>query len=105
VCDNSEELSEFVNALTSYGKILSDDELNTIQTAGMRFLIRTRSNLIFTITIDDGDIQEHDETLKKIMDLFIHFYATLTTLGRSGPTTFQDFPNYLMNQNILQLDC
>jgi hypothetical protein len=104
-CDNSEELSDFVNALTGYGKILSDDMLNEIQTADLRFLIRTQANLIFTISTDDANIQEHDATLTKMIDLFTHFYATLQILSKSDTTAFQDFPKYLLDQEIMQLNC
>ncbi|MHA2157809.1 MAG: hypothetical protein ACXABE_02860 [Candidatus Thorarchaeota archaeon] len=91
--------------MTSYGKILSDGMLNQIQTTDLRFLIRTRSNLIFTISTDDDNIEEHDETLTKIIDHFTHFYATFTIMGKGDTTVFQEFPKFLMDREILQLHC
>jgi hypothetical protein len=105
VCENSSEIADFVNALTSYGKILVDGRLNQIQVADMRFLIRTRSNLIFTISTDDDDLLVNDATLKTIIDHFTKLYATFSVLGKDDSTAFQDFPHYLMNRDILQLDC
>jgi hypothetical protein len=107
VCDNSVALTDFVNALTGYGKILSDDNLNMIQTTDLRFLIRTRYNFVFAMSTDDNDadIQELDSILLRTIDLFTHFYATMATLGKGDTIDFQEFPKYIINQEILQLNC
>ena len=105
--DDTEEVSGFLSALNSFVKILSTDGLDRIQLGGLRFILKSRQELIFAISADDEDTEKHKPTLAKIVDLFFDIYDTLL-LGINEAINievFQDFPKYLVDHDILKLNC
>jgi hypothetical protein len=86
---------------------LSTDGLDRIQLGGLRFMLKSRQDLIFAISTDDEDTEEHKSTLAKIVDLFYDIYDSLW-LGINeeiDTAVFQDFPKYLVDHNVLKLNC
>ncbi|MHA2047837.1 MAG: hypothetical protein ACW99G_23890 [Candidatus Thorarchaeota archaeon] len=74
MCDNTEEISGFINALSSFSKYLSSDMLNQIELSGLRFILMSSS---FSYRIEEE------------IDIAV----------------FQDFPKFLVDQEILKLNC
>ncbi|MHA1943155.1 MAG: hypothetical protein ACW96M_02050 [Candidatus Thorarchaeota archaeon] len=107
MCDNAEEISGFINALSSFGTYLSTDTLNDIQLSNLRFILMSRADLIFAISTDDNDTEEHSTTLSKIIELFADIYDSFSfgIEDEIDVIVYQDFPKYLVDQEILQLNC
>jgi len=107
MCDNAEDISGFINALSSFGKYLSTDMLNEIELSGLRFMLMSRADLIFVISADDDNVEGHSVTLKKIIGLFADIYDTFSfgIEDEIDVIVYQDFPKYLVDQEILQLNC
>ncbi|MHA2359273.1 MAG: hypothetical protein ACXAB5_03290 [Candidatus Thorarchaeota archaeon] len=107
MCDNAEEISGFINALSSFGKYLSTDILNDIQLSNLRFILMSRADLIFALSTDDNDTEEHSTTLSKIIELFADIYDSFSfgIEDEIDVIVYQDFPKYLVDQEILQLNC
>ncbi|MHA1904268.1 MAG: hypothetical protein ACXABC_06565 [Candidatus Thorarchaeota archaeon] len=105
--DDTEEVSGFLSALCSFVKILSSDGLDRIQLGGLRFMLKSRQDLIFAISADDEDTKKHKSALSKIVELFFDIYDSLL-LGINeeiDTEVFQDFPKYLVDHDILKLNC
>ncbi len=107
MCDKAEEISGFINALSSFGKYLATDTLNEIQLSGLRFMLMSRADLIFAISADDDNAEEHTAILTKIVGLFADIYDTFSfgIEDEIDTVVYRDFPKYLVDQEILQLNC
>ncbi len=107
LCDKNEEISGFIIALSSFGSALQADELNEITLSGLRFMLKTKEDLIFSISADDDDTEEHNAILTRIIDLFADIYDSFSCGMEDEIDTivYQDFPKYLVDQGILQLNC
>lgn len=107
MCDNTEEISGFINALSSFGSYLSTETLDEIQLSGLRFLLMSRADLIFALSADDEDTEEHRAILTKITELFADIYDTFSfgIEDKIDTHVYQDFPKFLVDQEILQLNC
>lgn len=107
LCDNAEEISGFINALSSFGSALSADVLNEITLSGLRFMLMPKEDLIFSISADDDDTKEHRAILTQIVGLFADIYDSFSCGMEDEIDTivYQDFPKYLVDQGILQLNC
>ncbi len=107
MCEDAEEISGFIMALSSFSRHLSMDVLNEIQLSNLRFIIMSRVNLIFAISIDDEKTEEHSATLRKIIDLFGDIYDSFSfgIEDEIDVAIYQDFPKFLVDQEILQLNC
>ncbi len=105
--DNAEEISGFISALSSFGKYLSSDDLNQIELSGLRFILRSRVDLIFAISADDDNTEVHSATLNKIIGLFADIYDSFSygIEDEIDTAVYQDFPKFLVNQKILKLNC
>jgi hypothetical protein len=107
MCDNAEEISGFINALSNFGRQLSADAINEIQLNNLHFILVSRADLIFAISIDDDKIEEHSDTLNEIIDLFADIYDTFSfgIEDEIDVIVYQEFPKYLVDQEILDLNC
>ncbi|MHA1952053.1 MAG: hypothetical protein ACXAAO_14825 [Candidatus Thorarchaeota archaeon] len=107
MCDNTEEISGFINALSSFSKYLSSDMLNQIELSGLRFILMSRADLIFAISTDDDNTELHSATLNKIIGLFADIYDSFSYRIEEeiDIAVFQDFPKFLVDQEILKLNC
>ena len=107
MCDNTEEISGFIKALSSFGDYLETAMLDEIQLSGLRFLLTSRADLIFALSADDEDSDEHRAILNKIIELFADIYDTFSFGIEDEIDTgvYQDFPKFLVDQEILQLNC
>jgi hypothetical protein len=107
MCDNTEELSGFFNALSSFGNYLSNDILDEVELSGLRFLLMSRADLIFAMSADDDDTDWHKTVLAQIIELFGDLYDTYSFGIEDEIETeiYQEFPKFLVDQEILQLNC
>ena len=105
--DDAEEISGFISALSSFGKYLSADMLNQIELSGLRFILKSRVDLIFAISADDDNTEVHSTTLNKIIGLFADIYDSFSygIEDEIDTAVYQDFPKFLVNQKILKLNC
>jgi hypothetical protein len=107
LCDNTEEISGFITALSSFGGALSADTLNEISLSGLQFLLKTKEDLIFSISADDEDTASHKKVLNNIIDLFADLYDSYSCgiEDEVDISVYQEFPKFLVDQGILQLNC
>ena len=107
MCDNTEEISGFIMALSSFGKYLSNDMIDGVELSGLRFLLTSRTDLIFAMSVDDDDTKWHRTVLTEIVDLFGDLYDTYSfgIEDEIDIEVYQEFPKFLVDQEILQLNC
>ena len=107
MCDNAEKISGFINALSSFGKYLSSEMLNQVELSGLRFILMSRADLIFAISADDDETEVHSATLIKIIGLFADIYDSFSfgIEDEIDTAVYQDFTKFLVDQEILQLNC
>ena len=107
MCDNSEEIGSFISALSTFGQALSADVLNEITLSGLTFMLRTKEDLIFSVSADDDDTETHKDTLSQIIGLFADLYDTYSCgiEDEIDTSIYQEFPKFLVDQGILQLNC
>jgi hypothetical protein len=105
--DDAEEISGFISALSSFGKYLSSDDLNQIDLSGLRFILMSRVDLIFAISADDDNTQEHSVILTKIIELFADIYDSFSfgIEDEIDTSVYREFPKFLVDQKILKLNC
>ncbi len=106
MCENAEEISGFINALSSFGKYLATDMLDEIKLSNLSFILISRADLIFAISIDDENTEEHTTTLRQIIDLFADLYDVFSfgIEDEIDIEIYQEFPKFLVDQEILQLN-
>ncbi len=107
MCDNAEEISGFINALSSFGEYLSSDMLEQIELSGLRFILMSRADLIFAISADDENTEEHSVILNKIIELFADIYDSFSfgIEDEIDTALYIDFPKFLVDQKVLKLNC
>jgi hypothetical protein len=107
LCDNTEEISGFIGALSSFGRELSADTLNEIKLSGLQFLLMPKEDLVFSISADDTDTISHRRILKEIVGLFAELYDSYSCgiEDEIDIAVYQEFPKFLVDQGILQLNC
>lgn len=108
MCDNTEELSGFIYALSKFGNELSAETLKEIRLSGLRFMLLPKEDLIFAISADDeDDIGTHRRVLNEIIVLFADLYDTYSCgiEDEISTSVYQEFPKFLVDQDILQLNC
>ncbi len=107
LCDNAEDLSSFISALSFFGRELSEAPLNEITLSGLRFLLMPKEDLIFSISADDNDPEAHKKTLSEIIALFADLYDTFSCgiEDEIDTVVYQEFPKFLVDQGILKLNC
>lgn len=105
--DDAEEISGFISALSSFGKYLSSDDLNQIDLSGLRFILMSKTDLIFAISADDDNTQEHSVILTKIIELFADIYDSFSfgIEDEIDTSVYREFPKFLVDQKILKLNC
>lgn len=107
LCDNTEEISGFIIALSSFGGAISADTLDEITLSGLEFILMPKGDLIFSISADDDDVERHRKTLTEIIGLFADLYDSFSCgiEDEIDATVYQEFPKFLVDQGILQLNC
>lgn len=107
MCENAEEVSSFIKALSNFGMFLSNGELNEITLSSLQFLLMPREDLIFSISADDRDVDKNKNKLQQIIEVFSDIYDTYSMGIEDEIDTivYQDFPKFLVDQGILQLNC
>jgi hypothetical protein len=66
-----------------------------------------KDELIFSISADDDNTEEHRETLAGIIGLFADLYDSYShgIEDEIDTSVYQEFPKFLVDQKILQLNC
>lgn len=107
MCDNTEEIRGFILTLSNFSNYLATEELNEVQLSGLRFLLMSRADLIFALSADDEDSERQSTVLTKIVELFADIYDTFSfgIEDEIDTVVYQDFPKFLVDQEILQLNC
>jgi len=107
LCDNAEDIGRFISALSFFGRELSGDLLNEITLSGLRFLLMTKEDLIFSISVDDDDTEAYKKTLSEILELFADLYDTFSCgiEDEIDTVVYQEFPKFLVDQGILKPNC
>jgi hypothetical protein len=107
LCDNTEEISSFINALSTFGQALSADVLNEITLSGLRFMLMPKEDLLFSISADDDDTDAQRDVLVQIIGLFADLYDSFSCgiEDEIDTAVYQEFPKFLVDQGILQLNC
>lgn len=106
LCDNTEEISGFISALSTFGQAISADALNEISLSGLHFMLMPKEDLIFSISADD-DTETHRAILSQIVGLFADLYDSFSCgiEEEIDTSVYQEFPKFLVDQGILQLNC
>jgi hypothetical protein len=107
LCDNTEEISSFINALSTFGQALSADVLNEITLSGLRFMLMPKEDLLFSISADDDDTDAQRDVLVQIIGFFADLYDSFSCgiEDEIDTAVYQEFPKFLVDQGILQLNC
>ncbi|MFW9814239.1 MAG: hypothetical protein ACFFF9_17380 [Candidatus Thorarchaeota archaeon] len=107
MCENTDEITGFINALARFSKNLSSEMLDEVQLSGLRFVLMSRADLIFALSADDDDTLGQKLVLAKIIDLFADLYDRFSFGIEDEIDTeiYREFPKFLVDQEILQLNC
>ncbi|MGY5860200.1 MAG: hypothetical protein RTU63_12600 [Candidatus Thorarchaeota archaeon] len=105
--EDDEMVSGFISALYGFSKVLEAATLDQIQLGSLTFMLVSKGNLVFALSADDENIPEHKTTLVKIIDLFedLYDYYTVCVEPDIDIAIFQEFPKFLVDQDILKPNC
>ncbi len=107
MCEDAEALSGFIEALSSFGSLLSNGMLSEVVLSGLQFMIMPHNEIIFSISADDDETKNNKRALEKIIDVFADIYDSYS-LGiedEIDPVIYKDFPKFLVDQGVLKLNC
>ena len=105
--EDDEMVSGFISALYGFGKMLDATTLDQIQLGNLTFVLMAKGDLVFALSADDENIPQHKTTLVQIIDLFedLYDYYTVCVEPDIDIAIFQEFPKFLVDQEILQPNC
>ncbi|MHA1390322.1 MAG: hypothetical protein ACTSR9_18035 [Candidatus Thorarchaeota archaeon] len=100
-------VSGFISALYGFSKILEATTLDQIELGALTFILKAKGNLVFALSADDENISEHKSTLVQIIELFedLYDYYTVCVEPDIDIAIFQEFPKFLVDQEILKPNC
>jgi hypothetical protein len=104
---DDELITGFISAVYGFSKFLEAKTLDQIQLGTLTFILMSKGNLVFALSADDENIPEHKTTLVKIIDLFedLYEYYTVDIEPDIDISVFNEFPRFLVDQNILERNC
>ncbi|MGY5881547.1 MAG: hypothetical protein RTV31_14955 [Candidatus Thorarchaeota archaeon] len=105
--EDDEMVSGFISALNGFSKMLEATTLDQIELGTLTFILMAKGNLVFALSADDESIPEHKSTLLRIIALFedLYDYYTVCVEPDIDVAIFQEFPKFLVDQEILQPNC
>jgi hypothetical protein len=105
--EDEDLISGFVSAVYGFSRFLDAKTLDQIQLGTLTFILMSKGNLVFTLSVDDENIPEHKSTLVKIIDLFeeLYDYYTVCIEPDIDNSVFKEFPKFLVDQEILSRNC
>ncbi len=100
-------VSGFISAIYSFSKMFEAESVDEIQMGKLSFILMSKGNLVFALSADDEDITPHKVTLVSIIDLFeeLYDYYSMSVESDIDTTIFQEFPKFLVDQDILKPNC
>ena len=105
--EDDEMVSGFISALHGFARLLEAKTLDQIQLGRLTFVLMAKGNLVFALSADDENIPDHKITLTKIIELFedLYDYYTVRVEPDIDVAIFQEFPKFLVDQDILKPNC
>lgn len=105
--EDNDMISGFISAVYGFAKVVNSTSVDEIELGNLTFILMSRGNLIFALSIDDGNLAEHRKTLVKIIDLFedLYDYYSVCVASDIDTSVFAEFPKFLVDQEILQPNC
>ncbi len=104
---DSDLVSGFISAIYSFSKMFEAESVDEIQLGKLSFILMSKGNLVFALSSDDRDITAHKATLVSIINLFeeLYDYYSMRVESDIDTTIFQEFPKFLVDQDILKPNC
>ncbi len=105
--DDNDMVSGFISAIYSFSKMFEAESVDEIRLGTLSFILMSKGSLVFALSADDEDITAHKSTLVTIIDLFeeLYDYYSMSLESDIDTTIFQEFPKFLVDQDILKLNC
>ncbi len=105
--DDNDMVSGFISAIYSFSKMFEAESVDEIQLGKLSFILMSKGNLVFALSADDEDITAHKVTLVSIINLFVELYDyySMSVESDIDTTIFQEFPKFLVDQDILKPNC
>ena len=105
--DDNDMISGFISAVYGFANVVNSTSVNEIQLGDLTFILQSKGNLVFAISMDDRNLTEHRKTLGKIIEIFedLYDYYSLCIESNIDKSTFAEFPKFLVDQEILQPNC
>ncbi len=105
--DDNDMISGFISAVYGFANVVNSTSVDEIQLGTLTFILQSKGNLVFALSMDDRNLIEHRKTLAKIIDLFedLYDYYSLCIESNIDKSTFAEFPKFLVDQEILKPNC
>jgi len=105
--EDNDMISGFISAVYGFAKVVDSTSVDEIQLGNLTFILQSKGNLVFALSMDDRNLTEHRKTLAKIIDLFedLYDYYSLRIESNIDRSIFAEFPRFLVDQEILQPNC
>ena len=105
--DDNDMISGFISAVYGFAKVVDSTSVDEIQLGTLTFVLQSKGNLVFALSMDDRNLTEHRKTLSKIIDLFgdLYDYYSVCISSDVDTSVFAEFPRFLVDQEILQPNC
>ncbi|MFW9843477.1 MAG: hypothetical protein ACFFEV_02760 [Candidatus Thorarchaeota archaeon] len=105
--EDDEMVSGFISAVHAFSKLIDAESVDEIQLGTLTFILMSKGNLVFAVSADDNNLEEHRVTLTKIIDLFedLYDYYTMCIQPDIDVAIFHEFPKFLVDQDILKPNC
>lgn len=106
--EDNEMVTGFISAVYSFSKMFEAETVDEIQLGKLTFILMSKGNLVFALSADDEDSTVHKTTLVSIIDLFEKLYDDYYSMEVESDidtTVFQEFPKFLVDQDILKPNC
>jgi len=105
--EDNDMISGFISAVYGFAKIVDSTSVDEIQMGTLTFILMSKGNLIFALSMDDEKVTEHRKTLAKIIELFedLYDYYSECVASDVDKSVFAEFPKFLVDQEILQPNC
>lgn len=102
---NAEMVGGFVNAIYSFGMMLSGHDVSEIK-LGSRLFYLSVGKLMFVIATDDADSKKYKYVIKTIERMFMELYGSdPEPLANADPARFEEFPEILISRGIVARNC
>ena len=100
-------ISSFISAIYAFGQSLNGRGIKNIRFEHLYFMLYTKKEFIFLISVDDDLESENRAKLERISSLFLEKYSQeLREFEETNtPSDFTEFINILLDLDIAQKNC